>query len=129
MTGIGLAPLAAPTARDATGRLPSALAMSPYVVVAPYGILVSSAHTASWNGEPFGASGTVNVSSSPAKYALSWASTSPNGSGSSGRSGPRCPGSSMYSSVSAVPSLVRASGPMGESTRYDTTGGPASTKG
>ena len=42
----------------------------------PYRILVSCVHTASRNGVPLGASGTVNSLRSPAKYSSSCAATS-----------------------------------------------------
>src|SRR5947209_3049691 len=122
MTEIGLDPLARPTARDATSRLPSARAMEPYVTVLPYGILVSSVQTASWNGDPVGASGTVNSFRSPAKYASSCASTSRKDSGldvSPSTARDTCRSASIiHRPVSACPSPSSSSLPMGELTMW-----------
>ncbi len=65
--GIGLRPLAIPTARDPCPVIPSRPAISPYVAVRPHAIVVSWSHTVSWNGVPCGRTGTSNTLSSLAK--------------------------------------------------------------
>ncbi|GAA3076903.1 hypothetical protein GCM10020254_21130 [Streptomyces goshikiensis] len=84
----GFFPLARPTAREAFG-LPSRAASSPYDQVWPYGMRTSCSHTLRWNSVPSSRTGTVNSVSSPAKYAVSCATTAGNGSSPAGTRSPK----------------------------------------
>src|SRR4249919_2860381 len=74
--GIGLRPLASPTARDAALDLPRRCASSPYDEVSPYPISRSPCQTRCWNSVPTGASGRSNSLRSRSKYARSWRAVS-----------------------------------------------------
>ena len=59
----GFAPLAAPTARTASGA-PTRRAISRYETVVPTGIVLSASQTRRWNGVPPVSTGTPSSASS-----------------------------------------------------------------
>src|SRR3954452_7768464 len=74
--GIGLRPLARPTAREAALVLPIRCASSPYDEVSPYPISHSCCQTCRWKSVPTGATGRSNSLRSRSKYARSWRAAS-----------------------------------------------------
>ena len=75
MSEMGLCPTAPPTAWADRRAVPcfaaSRAASAPYVVVCPYGICSSSAHTSCRKSDPMGCSGGIKSGIFPLKYTSS----------------------------------------------------------